>query len=236
MEIYGKCSNAFEPVRDAFEINFREGLELGAAAAVTIDGEFVVDVWGGYADAEGREWNADTIVNVYSTSKTIAAVCMLILADRGKLDFDAPVADYWPEFGRHDKNEVLVRHVMSHTAGLPGFAPPISVDDLYDLEGIARQLESQELWWKPGTKSGYHAVTQGCLQSELVFRITGLRLSEWFRREVAEPLAADFWFSLPVSEDNRVAELVPPKVNTTAGTRSERHQVFSRFNCRAGIE
>ena len=211
METQGICKPGFEAVRDAFEANFAEGLEIGAAAAVTVDGEFVVDIWGGDADTGGTPWQRDTIVNVYSTTKTMAATCMLMLADRGELDFDAPVAQYWPEFAQNGKEGVLVSHVMAHTAGVPGFDPPLAtIEQLYDLEAIADNLAAQAPWWEPGTASGYHAISQGNLQSEILYRITGRRMADWFRTEVAEPLDADFWISLPASEDHRVAALQPP--------------------------
>ena len=212
MEIHGTCKEGFEAVRDAFEQNFAEGLEVGAAAAVTVDGESVVDIWAGDAGPNGDPWERDTIVNVYSTTKTMAATAMLALADRGELDFDAPVCQYWPEFAQNGKEGVLVRHVMSHTAGLPGYVPPVTAADLYDLDAIAAQLAAQELWWEPGTKSGYHAVTQGNLEGEIMYRITGKRMADWFRDEIAEPLGADFWMSLPASEDHRMGELIPPVV------------------------
>ena len=210
MEIHGTCKPGFEAVQHAFETNFADGLEVGASAAVTLDGEFVVDIWGGDSDSEGTPWQRDTIVNVYSTTKTMAATCMLMLADRGQLDFDAPVAQYWPEFAQNGKDGVLVRHVMAHTAGLPGFDPPITIEQLYDLDLVAGNLAAQAPWWEPGTASGYHAITQGSLQGEILYRITGRRMADWFRTEVAEPLGADFWMSLPASEDGRVSDLVPP--------------------------
>ena len=211
MEIHGICKPGFEAVRDAFAANFDEGLEVGAAATVTVDGEFVVDIWGGDADTEGTPWQRDTIVNVYSTTKTMAATCMLMLADRGELDFDAPVARYWPEFAQNGKEGVLVSHVMAHTAGVPGFDPPLAtIEQLYDLEAVAANLAAQAPWWAPGTASGYHALSQGTLQGEILYRITGRRMADWFRTEVAEPLGADFWMSVPASEDHRVGALVPP--------------------------
>ena len=210
METHGTCKPGFEAVRDAFEANFADGLEIGAAAAVTVDGEFVVDVWGGDADTAGTPWQRDTIVNVYSTTKTMAATCMLMLADRGELDFDAPVARYWPEFAQNGKDGVLVSHIMAHTAGVPGFDPAITVEQLYDLDLAAANLAAQAPWWEPGTASGYHAISQGNLQGEILHRITGRRMADWFRTEVAEPLGADFWMSLPASEDRRVSDLVPP--------------------------
>ena len=217
MEIHGTCKPGFEAVQDAFGANFADGLEVGAAAAVTVDGEFVVDIWGGDADTNGAPWQRDTIVNVYSITKTMAATCMLMLADRGELDFDAPVARYWPEFAQNGKDGVLVRHVMAHTAGLPGFDPPLTdVEQLYDLEAVAANLAAQAPWWEPGTASGYHAITQGNLLGEILYRITGRRMADWFRTEVAEPLGADFWMSLPASEDHRVSDLVPPVYDKTA--------------------
>ena len=210
MEIHGTCKPGFEAVLDAFDANFADGLEVGAAAAVTVDGEFVVDIWAGDADTDGTPWHRDTIVNVYSTTKTMAATCMLMLADRGELDFDAPVARYWPEFAQNGKDGVLVCHVMAHTAGVPGFDPPITTEQLYDLDFVAANLAAQAPWWEPGTASGYHAISQGNLEGEILYRITGQRMADWFRTEVAEPLGADFWMSLPASEDHRVAALVPP--------------------------
>ena len=225
MEIHGICSPEFASVRDAFEANFVDGLELGASAAVTKDGEFVVDMWAGDADSDGAPWRRDTIVNVYSTTKTMAATCMLILADRGELDFDAPVAQYWPEFAQNGKEGVLVRHVMAHTAGLPGFDPPITVEQLYELEFAAANLAAQSPWWAPGTASGYHAVTLGNLEGEILHRVTGRRMAEWFRTEVAEPLGADFWMSLPASEDHRVSDLVRPSTPQTLVVGGEEVEV-----------
>jgi CubicO group peptidase (beta-lactamase class C family) len=206
----GLCKPGYEAVREAFEANFANGGELGASVAMTIDGEPVVDLWAGDADESGRPWVEDTIVNVYSSTKTMAALCVLMLADRGRLDLDAPVADYWPEFAQNGKGGVLVRHVMSHSAGLPGFDPPLAIADLYDWETVCAHLEAAAPWWEPGTQIGYHAVTQGYLQGELVRRVDGRSLGTFFREEVAGPLDADFHIGLPASEDARVADLVLP--------------------------
>jgi CubicO group peptidase (beta-lactamase class C family) len=206
----GTCKPGFDAVRAAFEANFTAGLELGAAVAMTVDGEPVVDLWAGDADEAGRPWNEDTIVNVYSSTKTMAALCVLMLADRGRLDLDAPVADYWPEFAQRGKGGVLVRHVMSHSAGLPGFEPALLAEELYDWETVCANLAAQAPWWEPGSAFGYHAVSQGYLQGELVRRIDGRTLGTFFREEVAEPLGADFHIGLPASEDARVTDLVPP--------------------------
>jgi CubicO group peptidase (beta-lactamase class C family) len=213
MDIHGFCVPQFEPVREAFAANFANGLELGACAAVTRDGVPVVDLWAGDADPGGRRWQEDTIVNVYSTTKTMASLCMLMVADRGLVDFDAPVATYWPEFADGGKQAVLVSHVMSHSSGVSGFDPPIgSPDELYDWDGIAARLAAQAPWWTPGDGSGYHAITQGFLQGEIIRRVTGRSLGTFFREEVAEPLAADFHIGLDPVHDDRVAELIPPEV------------------------
>ena len=218
MDVHGTCDDAFGPVRDAFVGNFEQGNEVGASVAVTHHGRPVVDLWAGDADQAGRPWEQDTIVNVYSTTKTMAATCVLMLADRGEIDLDAPVADLWPEFGANGKEGVLVRHVMSHSAGLSGFEPAITATDLYDWDRVCELLAAQAPWWEPGAKSGYHAITQGYLQGELVRRATGRSVGTFFREEVAGPLGADFHIGLPASEDHRVADLVPPDLSAALGT------------------
>lgn len=207
-EIHGHCDDAFTAVRDQFARNFDDGLEVGASVCITRDGEDVVDLWAGQADTEGRPWEKDTLTNVWSTTKTMSAIVMLVLADRGIVDLDAPVAEYWPEFGANGKGGVLVRHVLAHTAGLPGWDPAISPEDLYDLDVSSRNLEAQSPWWEPGTRNGYHLLTQGHIEAEIVRRVTDESLGSFFRREVAEPLGADFHIGLPESEEHRVAELV----------------------------
>ena len=178
---------------------------------MTVDGEFVVDLWAGLAASDGRPWEQDTIVNVYSSTKTMASLCVLMLADRGKLDLDAPVATYWPEFARNGKGGVLVSHVMAHSAGLPGFDPPLETTDLYDWKKCCDNLAAQAPWWQPGAAVAYHALTQGYLQGELVRRVDGRTLGTFFREEVASPIGADFHIGLDAAHDHRVAELVPPQ-------------------------
>ncbi len=214
--IHGTCDDRFTPVRDAFAKNFDDGLESGASVAITHEGKSVVDLWAGQARPDGTPWQQDTIVNVWSSTKTMAAVCMLMLADRGQLDFNAPVADYWPEFAQNGKDGVLVRHVMSHSTGLSGFDPPVTLEQLYDRKALAQSLALQTPWWEPGTASGYHAITQGQLQGEICERITGVSLGEFFRTEVAEPLGADFHIGLDTQHDARVADLIPPETNPDA--------------------
>ena len=151
-------------------------------------------------------------MNVYSTTKTMAAISVLVLADRGEIELDAPVAKYWPEFAKNGKDAITVSHVMSHSAGLSGFEPRLEdLALLYDWDACCERLADQTPWWEPGTASGYHAITQGYLQGEVVRRVTGQTIGQFFRSEIAEPLGADFWIGLPPSEDERVANLVPPE-------------------------
>lgn len=207
----GFTQDKFAAAKAAFEANFETGADVGASFCATLNGETVVDLWGGWADAEKtRPWERDTIVNVYSTTKTMTALTALLVADRGELDFDAPVARYWPEFAQNGKAEIKVSHLMSHSAGLPGWTEKISGDDLYDWDKVTRLLAEQAPMWKPGTQSGYHALTQGYLVGEVIRRITGKSIGTVFRQEIAEPLNADFWIGLPASEDHRVADLIRP--------------------------
>src|SRR4051812_22554973 len=210
VEMHGDCDPRFEAVRERFAANFAEGLEVGASVAVTLHGEPVVDLWGGDADSNGRPWEADTLTNVWSTTKTMAATTLLVLADRGEIDVEAPVADYWPEFKANGKEGVTVAHVLSHTAGLPGWNPAIAPEDLYDWDVAVENLAAEATWWEPGTQSGYHAITQGFLEGEIVRRVTGRTLGTYFREEIAEPLGADFHIGLPESEEHRVAHLFAP--------------------------
>ncbi len=211
MEVHGFCDERFAPVRDAFERNFEEHGDVGATFAATVEGEFVVDLWAGHADAaRTRAWEQDTIVNVYSTTKTMSFLCGLLLADRGRLDFHAKVNDYWPEYGQNGKESTEVRHFFSHAAGVPGFDPYLtSPDELYDWQGCIDNLAAQAPWWEPGSQSGYHAITQGFLIGELVRRIDGRTLGTYFREEIAEPLGADFHIDMAPEHFGRVAEMIP---------------------------
>jgi CubicO group peptidase (beta-lactamase class C family) len=210
-EIHGTCEDRFGEVRETLASFLDSGTDVGASAAVYVDGEPVADLWGGHADP-GRDvlWERDTITNVWSVTKTMTALCSLILADRGELDLDAPVAAYWPEFAAAGKDRVLVRHVLSHTAGLPSFEAPMAVEDLYDWEKATARLAAQAPLWEPGTESGYHVVTQGFLIGEVVRRITGRTLGTFFADEVAGPLGADFHIGLSAAHDHRVAPVIPP--------------------------
>ena len=211
VEVGGFAQERFARVREAFQTNLDSGADLGAAVCATVDGETVVDLWGGWADeARTRPWAADTLVNVYSTTKTMTALCALMLADRGELDFAAPVARYWPQFAQAGKSGVTVAHLMSHAAGLSGWRDSVGVETLYDWDKACGLLAAQAPFWAPGTAPGYHAITQGYLVGEVVRRITGRSLGTFFREEIAGPLEADFHIGLAANEDARVADLIPP--------------------------
>ncbi len=183
--------------------------DAGASVAVFVDGEPVVDVWGGFADADRTiPWQRDTITNVWSVTKTMTALCALVLADRGELDLAAPVGRYWREFAGAGKEKVLVRHLLAHTAGLPDWEGPVA--ELYDWPAATARLAAEAPKWEPGTAAGYHSLTQGFLVGEVVRRITGRSVGDFFEEEVAGPLGADFHIGLPAEHDDRVALAVPP--------------------------
>ncbi|WP_374111304.1 serine hydrolase domain-containing protein [Nocardia sp. JCM 34519.1] len=211
----GACDDRFACVRDAFEKTLTEG-EGGASAAVFIDGEPVVDLWGGHADRERtRPWERDTLVNVWSTSKTMTNLCALILADQGAIDLYAPVSKYWPEFAAAGKADVQVRHLLSHTSGLAGWDRPLRApEQIYDWELCTSLLAAQAPWWEPGTKSGYHVLSQGFLVGEVIRRVTGHSVATFFREQVAGPLGADFHFGLPAEHDHRVSNAFRTHVET----------------------
>ncbi|GCB52372.1 serine hydrolase domain-containing protein [Streptomyces sp. NL15-2K] len=224
--VHGHCDERFTAVRTAFEENFRDRGELGAAVTVTVDGETVTDLWGGWADpARTRPWERDTLVNVWSTSKGPVALCAHILADRGLLDFDAPVAAYWPEFAAAGKEKVLVRHLLSHRSGLAGLREGHTLAQLCDWELTTKRLAATEPWWEPGTRSGYHALTYGFLVGEVVRRVSGLLPGAFLEREVTGPLGIDFRIGLPEQEAGRAAELVHPP----AASSSEQAAIFAQL-------
>jgi len=227
----GFVQDKFAGAKAAFEANFESGADVGASFCATKDGETVVDLWGGWADAEKtRPWTRDTIVNVYSTTKTMTFLSALIVADRGELDFDAPVAKYWPEFAANGKAEIKVSQLMAHSAGLSGWKEKITKETLYDWEKAVSLLAAQAPLWPPGTQSGYHALTQGYLIGEVIRRITGRTIGTFFREEIAEPLGADFWIGLPASEDGRVADLIPPPPGGAIGDNIQTELQAITFN------
>ena len=209
-EIQGTCDRRFAPVREAFARNFRERDEVGAALSVVVDGDPVVDLWGGFADqARTRPWDRDTIVNVYSCTKGMAALCLHRLIAEGKVDLDAPVARYWPEFAQAGKERVPVRWLLSHRAGLAAVREILPGEALFDFDQMAAALAAERPWWEPGTAHGYHAVTFGWLVGEIVRRVDGRSVGRYFREEIATPLGADFHIGLDEDHHERVAEMSP---------------------------
>ena len=210
--IHGKCDTRFEAVKAAFETNFKEFNDIGASVAITLDGEFVVDLWGGHLDSARTDpWQEDTLVNVWSSTKTMAAMSLLLLADKGEVDLYAPAAKYWPEFAQNGKDAVEVRTFLSHSAGLSGMDEAVAPDAVYDWDWMTSALARQAPWWEPGTQSGYHALTQGYLIGEIVRRVTGQSLGNFYRQEIAEPLGADFHIGTTDAIDQRVADLFTPQ-------------------------
>lgn len=210
IDISGDCAARLGAVKDAFARNFSVNNDVGASVAVVKDGELVVDLWGGHQDvARATPWARDTIINVFSTTKTMSCLALLVLISRGLVDADAPVQNYWPEFGQNGKQGVLVRHLLSHTAGVPGWDQRMDAAELYDWDKVTHLLATQAPWWTPGSKSGYHAISQGNLVGEVVRRVDGRSVGRFFAEEIAGPVGADFHIGLGAEHDARVAPVIP---------------------------
>jgi len=208
-EIAGTCDGRFAAVREAFRENFSERGELGAGVTVIVEGQTVVELWGGWADTDrSRRWQEDTVVNVFSVGKALAAVCVLALVSRGSLELDDPVSRHWPEFAAAGKEGVTVREVLSHRAGLAAISRDLPEGSLYDWAQVTQALAEQEPWWTPGTGHGYHVHTFGFLAGEIVRRVTGERIGSFLRREVAERLGVELSFGLDPRARPRRAEYV----------------------------
>lgn len=211
IEIHGRCDTRFEAVRDAFAANFAEGLELGARFALSLEGEVVVDLWAGFADKKRTvAFDARTLTPVYSTTKAVAATMIARLVEQGRLRWDQPVAEVWPEFGAEGKGAVTVEQLISHQAGLPGFVEPIDPTLWYDPPTIAAMLAAKAPMWPVGSASGYHALTIGYLVGELFRRVDDRSLGTALREDIVLPAGLDLWIGLPDSEHDRCAELKPP--------------------------
>lgn len=254
MDVHGVCDPRFDGVRQAFVRNFDELGELGASVAVDLDGEPVVDLWAGTADrTTGRPWDEDTLALVFSTTKGWTAVCALLLWERGELDIDAPVAEVWPEFAAAGKDSVTTRHLLTHQAGLPAFDESIAVAECHDLDYVTSRLAAQAPRWQPGTAHGYHAITYGWLVGEVIRRLTGRTVGQFFRDEVAGPVDLDTYIGLPGELHGRVARLQPldlervppelvndPRINAIVGAffdhSSLTFQVFTNPPLLAGVE
>ena len=190
--IHGHCALGFEEVRAAFEENFRARDELGAGCAIYLEGEKVVDLWGGHRDlVRSQPWQKDTLVGFYSVGKPIAALCTLQLVERGELELDAPVATWWPEFAVAGKQAITLRQLLCHGAGLPAIRKRMPEGSMLDWETMTQALAAEAPWWKPGSRHVYHTNTYGFLVGELVRQVTGESIGQYLRRHIAEPLGAD---------------------------------------------
>ncbi|HLM65568.1 MAG TPA: serine hydrolase domain-containing protein [Acidimicrobiales bacterium] len=214
----GTVAPGFEGVRDAFARNFVEHGEVGAACALYVDGRPVVDLWGGVADAAtGAPYLADTLQLVFSSTKGLTAICANLLAERGELDVDAPVAEYWPEFAQAGKEDVPVRWLLCHKGGLPYVVTPTGLDDALAWDPVVDALAGQTPEWEPGTAHGYHAVTYGWLVGEVIRRVSGRRVGTFFGDEIAGPLGLEAWIGLPDELQSRVAPLTTRALGPGAG-------------------
>ncbi|MDW4573545.1 serine hydrolase domain-containing protein [Microbacterium sp. M3] len=209
--VQGDAEPRFSGLVELFRENLAGGEELGGSLCVLVDGRPAVDVWGGWSDdARSRPWESDTLTNVWSLSKTVSSLTALLLIDRDLVDPDAPVATYWPEFAANGKEEVRVRHVLTHSSGVSGWDQPVTADDILDVDAATDRLAVQAPWWPAGTASGYHLLDYGHVVHGLVRAVDGRSLGEFVAAELAAPLGADFWLGLPAAQDHRVSPVVPP--------------------------
>lgn len=210
-KISGTSTSEYARLGDLLSETLDSGKDVGASVSVTVEGETVVDIWGGWADeAQTTPWGRDTITNVWSTTKTMTFLSTLVLAERGLLDYHEKVSTYWPEFAQNGKADIEVRHLMGHTSGVSAWEQPVAVEDIYDWEKSTAMLAAQPPWWTPGEGSGYHALNQGHLLGEVIRRIDGRMLGQFFAEEIAGPLDADFHIGLDPSEFDRVSNVIPP--------------------------
>jgi CubicO group peptidase (beta-lactamase class C family) len=209
--VHGRCEPRFEGLRSALGEVLASGTEVGAALAVCVDKQPVVDLWGGHADAaRTRPWTRDTIVNLFSVGKAITAICAHRLVEAGLLDLDAPVARYWPEFAQAGKDHLLVRHLLTHQAGLPAIAQPLPPGAWAEWDAMTAALAAQAPWWEPGRGHGYHVNTQGFLIGEVVRRVAGQSIGTYLRESLAGPAGIDFHIGLGPEHDERCADFLPP--------------------------
>jgi CubicO group peptidase (beta-lactamase class C family) len=208
--VKGQCNPKFADLQSEFERNFCDRGESGASVCLSVNGETMVDLWGGVANREtGTPWERDTVSIVFSCTKAATALCAHILIDRGLLDVNAMVTDYWPEYGKHGKENTTVAMMLNHESGLPAFREPIKPGGFYDWDYMISRLEEEEPFWEPGTRNGYHMVSFGWTVGELVRRVSGKSLGTFFADEVAGPTGADFWIGIPDSFDRSIAPIIP---------------------------
>jgi len=215
--IEGVTSAKFSSIKDEFARNFAERGEVGASVCISVNGETVVDLWGGMADLKtNTPWERDTISVVFSCTKAATALCAHILVDRGLLKLHAPVSDYWPEFAKNGKENTTVQMMLNHESAVPAFRDPVKSGGFLDWDYMIKRLEDEEAFWEPGTRNGYHMVNFGWTVGELVRRVSGKSLGQFFQDEIAGPLGADFWIGLPGDVTNPIARIIPPTPDPAA--------------------
>jgi CubicO group peptidase (beta-lactamase class C family) len=220
IKIHGHCDERFAPVRVEFERNFAERGDIGAAVAITIDGESVVDLWAGWLDEDRtRPWERDALINIYSVGKAMTAIAVLRLVDEGKVDLDAPVATYWPEFAQAGKADLPVRYLLTHQAGLVAIEKPLAPGAFLDWDLMTSELAAQAPWWEPGAGHGYHTNTYGHLGGEIIRRVTSRSLGTYFREEIADPLGVELLIGFGPEYDHRVADIIPYRGEQDASRR-----------------
>ncbi len=207
--VEGHCDTRFAAVADAFVANFEQRDEVGASCAITLEGETVVDLWGGRITRGGEAWQRDTLCTVFSSTKGAMALCAHMLADRGKLDLDALVTDYWPEFGTGGKEGARVKMTLDHSVGVPHVRDAVPPGGFYDYDAMVARIAAEPAFWEPGTRGGYHAISMAWTVGELVHRAAGQRLGAFFDAQVAKPLGIDFWIGAPATVEDRISPMIP---------------------------
>ncbi|MDA2892200.1 serine hydrolase [Mycolicibacterium sp. BiH015] len=229
-QLNGHAGPAFEPVVDLVAEKLRDGTETGVSLAVDIDGELVVDLWGGFRDVtRSQPWHRNSVTNVWSITKCVTSLAALLLVDSEELDIYSPVSRYWPAFGSHGKQAIEVRHLLSHTSGVSGLAQPATLEHLYDVRAAAARMAAQPPWWPPGTASGYHILNYGHLVGELMHRITGMSLREFVWQNISVPLDADFRIGMDAADIDRVADVITPAQNVDLTTLDRDSPAYKTF-------
>ena len=228
MEIKGNCQEGFLEVKELFGSLHNSGREVGSSFSVYRDGKPIIDIWGGYSDKDQtKQWNRDTLATVWSTTKGVAAITIAHAFENKLIEYERKVSEYWPEFGCNGKEDITVGMLLSHQAGICG-SKTDNVEDYYSQSVMAKELASMHPIWEPGTASGYHSMTYGWLVSELIIRVTGKTLGNYFKENIGDPNQIDFHIGLPLAEEKRVAEMIPfPKESNQSSTKPNDAQIAS---------
>jgi len=226
LPIKGYCHPKFQEVSEAFKTNFTDRNELGASCSIIVDGQCVVDLWGGHKDIKKTQaWEKNTLSIVFSCTKAATALCAHILIDRGMLQLDEKVSRYWPEFARNGKDAITVRMMLGHQSTLPALRDPVKPGGFYDFDYMAERLAAETPFWEPGTDNGYHMITFGWTVGELIRRVSGKSLGQFFKDEIANPLGLDFHIGLDKAEFSRVA----PMVSTPPSPEDMQQEFWQKF-------